>query len=277
MWILLERHLSAQGVTLLEASPAAVAGFFSGLEAHLSVNSRARRLCGVKAFYRYAVRERLVRTSPAKLLKGPRRQRLERTVPQVEEVVALLEVPSDETALGLRDRAMLEVLYGGGLRISELAGLNLDSIEMGAKTVRVLGKGSKERLCLLNGPAIEAVKAYLAVRPQLRSASTQQDPTALFLNEHGRRFGTCGIRLRIQRHGAEAGLGKLKPHTLRHAFATHLLHRGASCEDVQELLGHESLGTTRAYLHVSLDFLKQAYEKAHPSARRELQQAGGAR
>jgi integrase/recombinase XerC len=176
----------------------------------------------------------------------------------------------------LRDRAFLELLYGSGLRVSELAALNLEAVNLRACEVRVLGKGSKERIVPISGKALEALEAYLARRSELRHGrSGFQDAQALLLTRRGLRLGVRRIQTLVQRYGAlGAGRPDLHPHALRHSCATHLLEGGADLRVIQELLGHSSLSTTQRYTHVSLDQLLTVYDKAHPLARAKRKRSG---
>jgi integrase/recombinase XerC len=254
----LARHLTARGGGLLEATPVACAEYFSQLE--MAPVSRARRLSGVKAFYRWLVRERLVASSPVKLVPRPRVPRREGRALAVHQVAAALSAPSTETVLGLRDRALLELLYGAGLRISELAGLDVDEVDFKGRILRVMGKGMKQRLCPVNAGALRALAAYLARRGPGRELH------AAFLDNRGKRMTEQAIRLRVRKHAAAAGLGRVTPHQLRHAFATHLMENGARTEDIRDLLGHSDLSTTQLYLHVTPEFLQRSYQLAHPRA-----------
>jgi integrase/recombinase XerC len=170
----------------------------------------------------------------------------------------------------VRDAALLEVLYGSGLRVSELVGLDLDHVALERDELRVLGKGKKERLVPLGTKAREAILAYLGSRPELRNERTgAQDPRALFLGRRGTRLGVRRVQTLVQRYGAlGAGRSDLHPHALRHSCATHLLEGGADLRAIQELLGHSSLATTQRYTHVSLDQLMRVYDRAHPLAHR---------
>jgi integrase/recombinase XerC len=189
-------------------------------------------------------------------------QRLPRAVP-IDETFALLQAPPDTSPLGLRDRAMLELAYGCGLRVSELCGLDLGSVDRSAGVVRVLGKGNKERLVPVNAEALKALDEYLAERPQLAKKPTP----ALFLNYRGGRITTRSTERHLEKHAIVAGLNRhVTPHQLRHSFATHLLAGGADIRSIQELLGHASLSTTQRYTAVSFEQLQAIYDKAHPHA-----------
>jgi integrase/recombinase XerC len=187
----------------------------------------------------------------------------------VDEAFRVVEAPESDGArpepLRLRDAAMLELLYAAGLRVSELAGLKLTSFE--GRTVRVLGKGGKERITPFGGAAETALAAYLAVRPQLRGKDGDQHPDAFFLGRFGTALTARQVQNIVQRYGAlGAGRGDLHPHALRHSCATHLLDAGADLRSIQELLGHASLSTTQRYTHVSVDRLMEVYDRAHPMA-----------
>jgi integrase/recombinase XerC len=234
----------------------------------------ARRIAAVRAFYRFLVRRGLVARNPAAALRSPKVPKpLPKFLPHnaaFELVEAPTNAPEVAAGLRLRDRAMLELLYGGGLRVSELTGLQLRDIDGDAGLIRVLGKGGKERVVPLGGEAARALAHYLEVRPTLRSPRTSaQDPEAVFLGRFGSRLTVRQVQHLVRRYGAySAGRSDLHPHLLRHTCATHLLDAGADRRGIQELLGHASLATTQRYTHVSIDRLMEAYDKAHPLARR---------
>ena len=252
----------------------------------------ARKVATVRAFYRFLFRKGLVTKNVAAQLKSPRvRKGLPRFL-TVDEAFRVVEAPSEdaqrEEALRLRDRAILEMLYGAGLRVSELRGLRVDALELADQRVRVLGKGQKERLAPFGSPALEALRAWLEVRPLLLArasntiAETVDPPRrgdaasrsgsrcardALWLGEKGTALTVRQIQNIVRRYGAlGAGRGDLHPHALRHSYATHLLDAGADLRGIQELLGHASLATTQRYTHVSVDRLMAVYDKAHPLA-----------
>jgi integrase/recombinase XerD len=246
--------------------------------------SVSQRLAAIRAFHRYAARSGLAPGDPWGAIATPRLPRRLPKVLEVDQIERLLAAVDDEAAaagvahdpslaaaLALRDRAIVEVAYAAGLRISELASATLDAIDLRRGEVRVTGKGRKERTGLLGRPAVAAVEAYLeAGRPELaaRRPTGEPEPDQLFLNHRGSPIGVRGLRYRIDRLCAAAGLPEgVSPHTLRHSFATHLLEGGADLRIVQELLGHESLATTQVYTHVSPARLRAAYLTAHPRAR----------
>ena len=222
----------------------------------------ARRLASLRSFYKYQRRQGTMTADPAGGLRNPKQpQRLPKML-RVEDVIRLLDAIGTETALGVRDRAMFETLYGGGLRVSELVGTNLDDVDADQYLVRVRGKGRRERLCPVGPMATQ----WLGSWSNLREPKTPGEP-ALFLNRFGTRLSARSVGRLLDDHLAGLGLDPgASPHTLRHSFATHLLDRGADLRSVQELLGHRSLATTQIYTHVTQDRLQDAYRKAHPRA-----------
>lgn len=261
-------YLKAQGVELAAATHLHVRGFLGVQAASFSAATRARRLAALKSFYSFLVRRKVIATSPARRIKSPKLpQRLPRAVP-IDETVALLNAPSTDKTLGLRDLAMLELLYGAGLRVSELCGLSLHDVDRGSRTVRVLGKGNKERICPINETAVDALNRYLEVRGELLAKPLpKQDATAVFLNARGGRLSPRAVQMHLSKYAVAAGLEReVSPHSLRHSFATHLLAGGADIRVIQELLGHSSLNTTQRYTHVSFEQLQAVYDKTHPRA-----------
>jgi integrase/recombinase XerD len=233
----------------------------------------SRMLSTVRTFHRFAVREGLVTDDPT---AGVVRPRLPRALPHpltVEEVTAIVEAPGDATPVATRDRAILELLYGAGLRISELVGLDVDDLDLDDAAVRVLGKGSKERLVPIGRIARDAVAAYLTRgRPAL---ATGRSRAALFLNTRGGRLTRQSCSRLLDAHRTRAGITRVvTPHDLRHSFATHLLEGGADVRVVQELLGHASVATTQVYTLVTTEHLRAAYYTAHPRARRSAVREG---
>ena len=233
-----------------------------------------RKLAALRAFYRFMMKRAGLSKSPASELSAPKLRRKLPYFLSVEKAAETMEQPSDTGTLAshARDAALLEVLYGSGVRVSELTGLDLGSLDLAGGTARVLGKGNKERIVPLGSRAREALEAYLAVRGELRDARHGgQDPRALFLSARGERLGVRSVQLLVKRYGQQAtGTSALHPHALRHSCATHLLDAGADLRSIQELLGHASLSTTQRYTHVSTDQLQAVYTKAHPLSKRHL-------
>jgi integrase/recombinase XerC len=254
--------------SLLAGTHAAIRGYLGTLAVDLAPASRARRLASIKSFYKYLVRQKLLPASPAKLVKSPKLPKSLPKVLPVEEVFAILDVPDVKTVLGLRDKAILELLYAGGLRISELCGLDLLGVDRSGRIVRVMGKGSKERLIPVNAKCIQALEAYLARRGELLAkVHEDQAPDALFLNFRGGRLTPRSIARHLDAYVLELALArKVSPHAMRHSFATHLLGGGADIRSIQELLGHASLSTTQKYTHVTFEQLQEVYDSAHPRA-----------
>jgi integrase/recombinase XerD len=231
----------------------------------LDSRSVARNLVALRHFFRFAQTENFVTEDPAANVEAPRfRMRLP-THLSLEEVNRLLSQPNTKTALGLRDRAMIEVLYSAGLRVSELVNLRLSDLQMESGCLRCIGKGNKERLVPMGRSAIAAVEAYLrTAREELLGGKSSP---YLFLNRFGGRIGRIGFWKKLADYGKRAELRmKLKPHVLRHSFATHLLEGGADLRSVQLMLGHADISTTQIYTHVVKERLKQVYKQHHPRA-----------
>jgi integrase/recombinase XerC len=246
----------------------AVRGFVASLSrAGLQKSTVARRLSAVRSFLRHAVREGRIEHSPADTVPTPRAPRPLPNVLTVDEVFNLLDaIPGDDLA-GLRDRAMLELIYAAGLRVGELVSLDTGDLDLRVRMVRVLGKGNKERLLPFGTQAAEALTRWIEAARPLRMRGG--DPSALFLNLRGGRLTDRSVRRALDRRLLEAALlAKMSPHALRHSFATHMLGSGADLRAIQELLGHASLSTTQRYTHVSTEALMKTYDLAHPRARR---------
>ena len=214
------------------------------------------------------MRQGVASQNPAKLARSPK---LEKVLPHylsVDEAFHLLGEPKGDDFGTRRDLSILEVFYGGGLRLSELAGLNLGDVDLVSGVLRVWGKGGKERLAFLGQPAKAALSAYLPLRQQFLTQHGTGDETALFINSRGRRLSTRGVARVVAKWVRLAGLSPgLTPHGLRHSFATHLLEGKADLRAVQELLGHASISTTGRYTHLNLDYLMEEYDKAHPRSK----------
>jgi integrase/recombinase XerC len=251
-------------------TPALLRQWLAALHARGYVKaSVVRRVSELRSFYAWLVRSDRVTVNPVQSISAPRLpQRLPRPL-NVEEVEALLDVPDPSTPQGERDRAMLELLYAGGLRVSELLALDVSSLDLVQGQVRVFGKGAKERLVLIGVPAERALRAYLENSRRVLLGSRSQHTGALFLNRFGRRLSISMFTRSLSAYARAAGIERpITPHMLRHSFATHLLDGGADLRSVQELLGHESLGTTQVYTQVSQGHLRETVTAAHPRARR---------
>ncbi len=231
---------------------------------NLSRASRARKLSSLKSFYKYMQREGYVDTNMIAGISAPKREKKLPVFLDKAKVVKLLEAPGRDTLQGLRDRAILEVLYSGGLRVSELAGAGIDDIDFIAEALKAKGKGKKERLVPLGRPAVMAIRKYLEQRSQ---EQPRVKGKVVFANRFGQRLSTRGIQRIVEKYMKQVALQeRISPHTLRHTFATHLLSAGADLRSVQELLGHKSISTTQIYTHVTPERLKKVYDKAHPRA-----------
>jgi integrase/recombinase XerC len=232
----------------------------------------ARKLSSLRAFYGYLEREGLVRDNPARMLATPKLRRKLPTLLSPSAAAEVMEAPLSREGREverLRDAAMLELLYGSGLRVSELSALDVNDVSLSAGEVRVLGKGRKERIVPVGSKAIESLSRYLEQRALLAKAGDPSASRALFLGRRGTRLGVRRVQTLVQRYGAlGAGRADLHPHALRHSCATHMLEGGADLRAIQEMLGHSSLSTTQRYTHVSLDQLFAVYDRAHPLAQK---------
>ncbi len=248
-------------------------------EAGLQKRSINRKLSSLRSFFRFLLREKRVRSNPFSLVDGMRTGKHLPMVLSEQQVTQLLDAPklywahakdddgrSDPDFAAARDSAALEVIYSGGLRISEALGLDLEDIDFLASRFKVRGKGRKERFCFLGRPAIKALQNYLLVREQ-KGLAGRRAPGPLFLNSRGERLTTRSLERAFKLYLAEAGLpADCTPHKLRHSFATHLLAAGADLPTVQELLGHASVTSTQIYTHIDIGRLVEVYTKAHPKA-----------
>ncbi|MBO9541708.1 site-specific tyrosine recombinase XerD [bacterium] len=235
-----------------------ITGFTKELrERGLASSSIARKIAALKSFYQFLVREHLIERDPSIEVERPKTARYLPKVLNQSEITRLVEHPTD-----LRDRAILELLYAGGLRVSELTRVNVQDVNLTTGYVRCFGKGSKERLVPINQAAIKALGAYMEdVRPKLKGRSPER---ALFLNYAGRRLTRQGIWKVVKEAAQGAGITKeITPHTLRHSFATHLIENGADLRSVQEMLGHADISTTQLYTHISKRRMKEVYNAAH--------------
>jgi integrase/recombinase XerC len=230
-------------------------------------SSIARKISTLRSFFKYLIREKRIASNPAKSVSTPKVEKTLPTTLTVDEAFRLMESPEHlpqksstvSRENGLRDRAILELLYSSGLRVSELVGLNLNQLDLDLGIVRVMGKGRKERIVPVGGKAIEASRAYFGERGVLKG----EDP--IFINSLGGRLTARTVGRLIKKYTRHSGIfRKVSPHSLRHTFATHLLDAGADIREIQEMLGHSSLSTTQRYTHVSMGKLMEVYDKAHP-------------
>lgn len=229
-----------------------------------SHRTAARKLASLRAVYKFYLRTGDLEENPARSVRSPKLPRELPDVLSIPEVTALLEAPDLADPIGVRDRALLEVLYSSGIRAGELAGLHLRDVDLVSGTMMVLGKRRKQRIAYLGKPATDALRAYLEVRPQLGRPTHQR----VFVNFRGGPLTTRSVQRVVEKYVRQLlpMRRNISPHTLRHTFATHMLNAGADLRVVQELLGHESLSSTQIYTHVSIDRLKEVYRSSHPHA-----------
>lgn len=255
------RFLAEGGIEgLPDADTRAVRAYVARLyQRRLSKATIARKLAAVRSCFRFLARRGALPANPARQVRSPRLGRRLPSFLPVDEATVLLNAPPEPSAAGARDRAMLELLYASGLRVAEGCGLDLDDLDEARRTVRVVGKGDKERVVPVGETALEALAAYLAIRGRQRGP--------LFLNARGGRLTSRSAHRIVRARARQAGISqRVTPHTLRHSFATHMLGAGADLRLIQELLGHSRLSTTQRYTHVSPEHLMRVYDRAHPRA-----------
>ncbi len=234
-------------------------------------SSMGRKVASLRSFFKFLHRERVVEVNPAKAVATPKAEKKHPRFLSVDDAFRLMEMPDEKTGSGLRDKAILEVFYSSGVRISELAGLNEEDVDLSVGLMKVMGKGRKERIVTLGSHAIRAIERYLKSKDAPQEGTFHAaKKTSLFLNRYGGRLGIRGIRRVVEKYVREYAVPfRISPHGLRHSFATHLLDGGADLRSIQELLGHVSLSTTQKYTHVSMDKLMEVYDKAHPRAHKK--------
>lgn len=252
-----------------DCDSALLRGFAASLYGRDSARTVARKLSALRGFFRYLRRQGVLRHDPMQGLAGPKVPRHLPNFLTVDEVFALLEAPGPEDAFFRRDRAVMEMLYATGMRVSELTGGNLADYDLENEMVLVRGKGDKERLTPFGSQAKEALLAWLPDRAALIAQARSPNTEALFLGRLGTRLTSRSVERLMLRYGLKAGIDRpVTPHALRHSFATHLLEMGADLRAVQELLGHAGLSTTQQYTHLDLNHLTRVYDAAHPQAKR---------
>ncbi|MHC5085306.1 MAG: tyrosine recombinase XerC [Planctomycetota bacterium] len=234
-------------------------------ENHYSKSTTARKLATLRSFYKFLVKRDHVSSNPVVSIKTPKQDKKLPKFLEYEEVVRLLNTPPANTCLGARDRAILEVLYSTGMRVSELVSLNMDDVDFLSEVIHIRGKGKKERICPIGSSALQSIQNYIEFRNRRMANDSNFDSRVLFANKHGQRLSTRSVRRKMDKYLVEAGLDPaISPHTLRHSFATHMLNNGADLRSVQELLGHQSLSTTQIYTHISTSHMNEQYQNAHP-------------
>lgn len=269
--------LSRQQSDVIRADRDQVHAYIADLHDQLAPSSVARRLSALRSLYRYLIVRGRLQASPVEGLRGPKQAKTLPKMLSVDEVIALLSMPLEgeggDPELQLRDVALIELMYGAGLRVSELTGLDLQSVDLLERLVRVRGKGKKTRIVPFGAKAREALIAWLPARAELlsRCKETGKGMTdaqkALFLNWRGTRLSSRSVGRMLEKRCAQSGMHKIiNPHALRHSFATHILDAGGDIREVQELLGHARLSTTQRYTHASMGYLMKVYDMAHPRA-----------
>ena len=264
-------RFAEQGEGLDPLQPATVRGFVAALHGRNAASSVARKLSTLRTFFRFLQREGEIGENPMQGIVNPKLARYIPSFLTVDEVFCLLAEPGEKDRFAARDKAVMELLYSTGMRVSELVSRDLDDLDFDQEMVRVKGKGNRERIIPFGRAAAEALRLYLDQRRRLiRDRVSRGHPPeekALFLNNRGSRLSARSVERMISSYAARAGIQvRVSPHALRHSFATHLLEMGADLRVVQELLGHVSLSTTQKYTHVNMDHLTRVYDQAHPLA-----------
>jgi integrase/recombinase XerC len=268
-----QKFLNQTGTPLEMVERTTLRGYLSWLmEGDFSRRSISRKLSALRSFYRYLLREGIVASNPTATTTSPR---IEKRLPEflsAEEARRLVEAPDTSTPWGQRDRALLELLYASGLRVSEVVGLDLDRVDLESRQLRVWGKGAKERMVLMGKPAAAALETYLREgRPKLRG---KEKTDALFISRYGKRLVSRRMQYMVDDYARKIGLAKrIHPHMIRHTFATHLLDGNADLRVVQELLGHAQLSSTEVYTHVTQSKARKVYMAAHPGAKEQKEEA----
>lgn len=255
---------------IFRAEVEVVRGFIGHLSTQeYSAATMARKIATLRSFHKWLERKGLITTNPMVLIRTPKQaKRLPKAI-SVDQVERLLSAPDDSELLGARDRAILEVLYSTGIRVSEVVAINRGDVDDAGESIIIRGKGRRERLVPLGSHALKALRHYVdTLEKQLAAAGlTAAGDAPLFVNKHGGRLSSRSVRRKVSKYLAEVGLDpEISPHTIRHSFATHLLDNGADLRAVQELLGHQSLSSTQVYTHLSRKRMQEAYDKAHPRA-----------
>ena len=250
----------------------ALRGFLGSLFRTNQASTMKKKVSAIRSFFKFLLKRHLIDQNPASGLRSPK---IAKSLPRfltVDQAFRVMDAPPKEEnrakPLMVRDQALLETLYGTGVRVGELAGMNVDHCDFSASSVRVLGKGGKERIVPLGRSSVGALQLYLPARRGLLVKAKEGDADALWLSRNGKRLSVRQVQNIVRRHGTlGAGRGDLHPHAMRHTCATHLLDAGADLRSIQELLGHSSLSTTQRYTHVSVDRLMEVYDRAHPLAK----------
>src|SRR3954465_11229635 len=251
----------------LKCEPLTIREFLAYLYAqNYTKSTTARKLATLRSFYKFLIRRGQLSVNPLSTIRTPKQEKRLPKCLDLEQVQKLLDAPGDADLLSARDKAMLEVLYSSGIRVSELVELEMADLDLVEGVLRVKGKGRKDRLTPIGSQAIKAIQRYFELR-SIDSRSQGNHDNRVFLNKHGEPLSTRSVRRKLDKYLVSAGLDSgISPHTLRHSFATHLLNNGADLRSVQELLGHQSLSTTQIYTHLTTSRMKEVYDQAHPRA-----------
>ena len=252
----------------LKCEPLLIREFLAYLYAqNYTKSTTARKLATLRSFYKFLIRRGMLSVNPLSTIRTPKQEKRLPKCLDLEQVQKLLDAPGDGDLLSARDKAMLEVLYSSGIRVSELVELEMQDLDLQEGVLRVKGKGRKDRLTPIGSQAIKALQRYFELRAQDNRSQQSTNGQRVFLNKHGEPLSTRSVRRKLDKYLVQAGLDPgISPHTLRHSFATHLLNNGADLRSVQELLGHQSLSTTQIYTHLTTSRMKEAYDAAHPRA-----------
>lgn len=257
-------YLEERKVKLKEIDNVVLRGFLARLQEKGNKKSTmARKLAAIRSFFQFCMRKKWLEDNPAKIVATPKQEKYVPSFLSEDEMAKFLDLPQTHQPLDLRDKAVLELLYATGMRVSELAGLNLDDVNFSERLIRVRGKGKKERLIPFGKKAEDCLAFYIRARPQIAKGDIEEK--TLFLNYRGERLTSRSVERIVDKYIRLTALRrKISPHSLRHSFASHLLSRGADLRVIQELLGHESLATTQKYTHLDLRQLLEVYRKSHP-------------
>jgi integrase/recombinase XerC len=252
----------------LKCEPLLIREFLAYLYAqNYTKSTTARKLATLRSFYKFLIRRGMLSVNPLSTIRTPKQEKRLPKCLDLEQVQKLLDAPGDGDLLSARDKAMLEVLYSSGIRVSELVELEMQDLDLQEGVLRVKGKGRKDRLTPIGSQAIKALQRYFELRNSDPRCQQSSSAVRVFLNKHGEPLSTRSVRRKLDKYLQMAGLDPgISPHTLRHSFATHLLNNGADLRSVQELLGHQSLSTTQIYTHLTTARMKEAYDSAHPRA-----------
>lgn len=230
-----------------------------------SKSTMARKIATLRSFYKFLVRRNYIDSNPVNPVRTPKQEKKLPRFLEYEEVKRLLNAPPTDNWLGARDRAILEVLYSTGMRVSEIVALNMEDVDFLGEVIHIRGKGKKERISPIGSSALQAIQHYIEFRNRRMQNDSNFDGKVLFANKHGKRLSVRSVRRKMDKYLEIAGLDpSISPHTLRHSFATHMLNNGADLRSVQELLGHQSLSTTQVYTHMTTSKVKEVYDHAHP-------------